>query len=182
MDVIASKLEDEAEKRGTAIDKAKDLLRRVKWLRAAKLVAGPAAALASGMAPIGLAGEMWELVKRALAGKLDEQLAVDVVKKGGEAAGIAGELLHPKAATSPPKEIQALRDTFEETLEELGVVLVVLIDDLDRCLPETTISILEAIRLFLFLKNTAFVIAADNDMIKHAVRKHFEGHCQVGGC
>jgi predicted KAP-like P-loop ATPase len=51
----------------------------------------------------------------------------------------------------------------------------VLIDDLDRCLPETTISTLEAIRLFLFLKNTAFVIAADNDMIKHAVRKHFVG-------
>ncbi|MCG4274512.1 KAP family NTPase [Acetobacter senegalensis] len=52
---------------------------------------------------------------------------------------------------------------------------MVLIDDLDRCLPETTISTLEAIRLFLFLKNTAFVIAADNDMIKHAVRRHFEG-------
>ena len=50
-----------------------------------------------------------------------------------------------------------------------------LIDDLDRCLPETTISTLEAIRLFLFLKGTAFVIAADNEMIKHAVRRHFEG-------
>lgn len=32
------------------------------------------------------------------------------------------------------EEIQALRDTFEETLEELGVTLVVLIDDLDRWL------------------------------------------------
>ena len=50
-----------------------------------------------------------------------------------------------------------------------------LIDDLDRCLPETTISTLEAIRHFLFLKNAAFVVAADTDMIKHAVRKHFEG-------
>ena len=29
--------------------------------------------------------------------------------------------------------------------------------------------------MFLFLKNTAFVIAADNEMIKHAVRRHFEG-------
>jgi len=57
----------------------------------------------------------------------------------------------------------------------MGVTLVVLIDDLDRCLPETTISTLEAIRLFLFLKNTAFVIAADDAMIKHAVRRHFEG-------
>jgi predicted KAP-like P-loop ATPase len=57
----------------------------------------------------------------------------------------------------------------------MGVKLVVLIDDLDRCLPPTTIATLEAIRLFLFLKNTAFVIAADDGMIKHAVRKHFEG-------
>lgn len=60
-------------------------------------------------------------------------------------------------------------------MEELGITLVVLIDDLDRCLPPTTISTLEAIRLFLFLKHTAFVIAADDTMIKHAVRKHFEG-------
>lgn len=34
---------------------------------------------------------------------------------------------------------------------------------------------MEAIRLFLFLENTAFVIAADDKMIKHAVRKHFDG-------
>ena len=53
--------------------------------------------------------------------------------------------------------------------------MVVLIDDLDRCLPPTTISTLEAIRLFLFLENTAFVIAADDGMIKHAVRSHFQG-------
>src|SRR5262249_37670704 len=42
-------------------------------------------------------------------------------------------------------------------------------------LPATTISTLEAIRLFLFLQNTAFVIAADETMIKHAVRRHFDG-------
>src|SRR5208282_4907627 len=72
-----------------------------------------------------------------------------------------------------PQEIQALRDSFEKTLEAMEITLVVLIDDLDRCLPETTISTLEAIRLVLFLKNTAFVIAADDAMIKYAVRRHF---------
>ena len=92
-----------------------------------------------------------------------------------EIASAGAGLINPKPESSPPKEIQALRDNFEETLDELGITLVVLIDDLDRCLPETTISTLEAIRLFLFLRNTAFVIAADNDMIKHAVRRHFEG-------
>jgi predicted KAP-like P-loop ATPase len=175
MDVIASKLEEEAVKRATGVDKAKDLIKRVKWLRVAKLAAGSAAALAFGIPPAGLAGEIWDLGQKALAGKVDQKLIGDAEKKAGEATGVLGGLLDPKAETSPPKEIHALRDAFEQTLEELGVTLVVLIDDLDRCLPETTISTLEAIRLFLFLKNTAFVIAADNDMIKHAVRRHFEG-------
>ncbi len=128
-----------------------------------------------GLPPSGLIGEIWALGTRAFAGGLDQKLMNDVTAKGGAVADALSGLLNPKAETSPPKEIQALRDTFEQTLDELGVTLVVLIDDLDRCLPETTISTLEAIRLFLFLKSTAFVIAADNDMIKHAVRKHFEG-------
>lgn len=175
MDVIADKLEDEAERRETAIDKARDLLKRVRWLRAAKLFTGSAAALAFGLPPTGLIGEAWSLGEKALSGGADKKLIEDGQKMAGDAAQQARGLLADKPDSSPPKEIQALRDAFEQTLEELGVTLVVLIDDLDRCLPETTISTLEAIRLFLFLKNTAFVIAADTEMIKYAVRKHFEG-------
>jgi predicted KAP-like P-loop ATPase len=175
MDVIASKLEDEAKARETAVDKVAGLIKRIRWLRAAKLVAGTTASLAFGLPPVGLIGGIWGLGQRALGAGVDGKLIADAEGKLGEAAEAAGGLVGPKAGTSPPKEIQALRDAFEESLEALGVTLVVLIDDLDRCLPETTISTLEAIRLFLFLKNTAFVIAADNDMIKHAVRRHFEG-------
>src|SRR3546814_16314491 len=118
-------------------------------------------------------GDIWSIGERALGGGADDKLFTDVQKAVGEASEAAGGLLAAKADKSPPKEIQALRDAFEETLEELGVTLVVLIDDLDRCLPPTTISTLEAKRLFLFLKHTASVIAADTDMLKHPVRKHF---------
>lgn len=175
MDVIATKLEEEAKKRDTAVDKVKDLLKRVRWLRAVKLVAGSAAAVAFGLPPVGLLGDAWKIGERALSGGVNEGIIDEAQKTAGEVGAAAGGLLGPKADTSPPKEIQALRDSFEEALDELGVTLVLLIDDLDRCLPPTTISTLEAIRLFLFLKHTAFVIAADTDMIKHAVRKHFEG-------
>lgn len=51
--------------------------------------------------------------------------------------------------------------------------LVVLIDDLDRCLPDTAIETLEAVRLFVFTAHTAFVVAADEAMIEYSVRKHF---------
>ncbi|WP_316205317.1 P-loop NTPase fold protein [Bradyrhizobium sp. SZCCHNS3004] len=175
MDVITDKLGKEAEKRQTALEKVASLAKRVKWLRVAKLATTSAASIYFGVPPVGAVGEIVELGKKVWnegIGKGDadaaKTAASDFAKEGGQ-------LLHPKEETSPPKEIQALRDTLEQTLEELGITLVVLIDDLDRCLPETTISTLEAIRLFLFLKNTAFVIAADNDMIKHAVRKHFVG-------
>ena len=175
MEVIATKLEEEAEKREKALDKAKSLLKRVNWLRVAKLTASSAFAISMGLPPVGLLGELWGLGKKAVGGGADEKLIGDAQAKVSEAGTAAAGLLNPKEETSPPKEIHALRETFEETLDELGVTLVVLIDDLDRCLPPTTISTLEAIRLFLFLRNTAFVIAADNEMIKHAVREHFVG-------
>jgi predicted KAP-like P-loop ATPase len=174
MDVIATKLEEEAESRKKGIEKAKDLLKRVNWLRVARIAAGSAASLAFGLPPTGLLGEVWAIGRRAIAGGVDEKLLGEAKDEAKKVTAATEGIIGPKAETSPPKEIQALRTTFEETLEELGVTLVVLIDDLDRCLPPTTISTLEAIRLFLFLKNTAFVIAADDEMIKHAVRKHFE--------
>ena len=168
MDVIAAKLENEAKGCERATDKVKALLERVNWLRVAKL-AGSAASMLMGLPPTAILGELLALGHRFTTGKIDIDL------EDSETEETTKGFLNPKAKISPPKEIQALRNTFEETLDELDVTLVVLIDDLDRCLPETTISTLEAIRLFLFLKNTAFVIAADNEMIKYAVRRHFEG-------
>jgi len=175
LEVIASRLEAEAAKRQTGVDKAREFLGRVKWFRLAKLLALPAASVALGLPPIGLPGEVAALVKDGVAAGIDEQ---DLEEAGAVASTVAATgraMLVPRLEPSPPREIQALRDSFETVLEEIGVTLVVLIDDLDRCLPDTTISTLEAIRLFLFLENTAFVIAADDSMIKHAVKKHFGG-------
>jgi predicted KAP-like P-loop ATPase len=175
VDVIADTLGEEAHSRQTGGEKVKELLGRVNWLRAAKLFAGPAAALALGLPVPGLAGHLLGFGKSLLAGspsKTEEKEIGQAVKEEKEEWG---GLLGPKANTSPPKEIHALRENFEAILKEMGVTLVVLIDDLDRCLPETTVSTLEAIRLFLFLQNTAFVIAADDGMIKHAVKRHFDG-------
>jgi predicted KAP-like P-loop ATPase len=90
-----------------------------------------------------------------------------------EAVETGKYLIDPKETESPPEEIHNLRDYFEKSLQEMDVTLVVLIDDLDRCLPATAIATLEPIRLFLFLDCTAFVIATDNKMIRRAVRAHF---------
>ena len=179
MEVIADKLVAIADAQAKPADKAKALLARVNWLRAAKFVANSTVAMSLGLPPTGLLGQLWGIGRRAFT----EGLGPDTLQEAGDALTDAREqaspLLEPPIApSSPPKEIQALRDTFEAALAELEVTLVVLVDDLDRCLPETTISTLEAIRLFLFLNSTAFVIAADIDVIKLAVRRHFQsdGH------
>jgi len=174
MEVIASTLTEEAQKRKKGIEKAAEFLNRISWFRLAKLTAGSAIAWYMGMPPGGL-GELWGLGKQFFGGDATKETLDQAQKAAGEVAGSASEVLSAKEQTSPPKEIHALRESFEETLAAMEVTLVVLIDDLDRCLPETTISTLEAIRLFLFLKDTAFVIAADDAMIKHAVRRHFQG-------
>ncbi|MCR9215620.1 MAG: P-loop NTPase fold protein [bacterium] len=171
LEIIAEKLKDVAEERQTGIDKAKELLARVDWLRVVRATASNAIALSMGMPPMGMLGEAFRRGKAMVSNGVTE----DDIDAAGEMAGEISSYLRPKHEESPPQAIHAVRSCFEQTLEELGVTLVVLIDDLDRCLPETTISTLEAIRLFLFLDHTAFVIAADNDMIKNAVRKHFDG-------
>lgn len=175
LEEIATKLIQSAASNATAMTKAKKLLGRVNWLRVAGLTAGSAAAMAIGLPPIGLAGAAWSAFQGVTDGEVTSD-DIEAVQKSGENLAQAGaESMKPSASETPPQQIQALREHFTDTLKELNATLVVFIDDLDRCLPTTAISTLEAVRLFLFLPQTAFVIAADDKMIRQAVRVHFRG-------
>ena len=59
-----------------------------------------------------------------------------------------------------------------EELAHLARV-VVLVDDLDRCLYPTVVDTLEAMRLFLSVPKMAFVIAADERRVADALRDRF---------
>lgn len=101
--------------------------------------------------------------------------ATEVAKAISSSCSPNFSLYNEKESRSIPQEIEELRRLFEELLNKLKVHLIILIDDLDRCLPETAISTLEAMRLILFLNRTSFIIAADEQMIKKAVCAHFKG-------
>jgi predicted KAP-like P-loop ATPase len=78
--------------------------------------------------------------------------------------------------------IRDFHEDFKNLLKESGIeTLVVFIDDLDRCNPGTVIDIFEAIRLFLFVPNSVFVIAADEDLIRYAVSTKFPGFQERSG-
>lgn len=154
---------------GRVKEYATDLLKRVDYFKLARRGAGLAFNVLTGMpSPDQIASAFGSL--RALAGSLRSLQPEAVEEKLTAAAG------YLKAADerSMPEEMHEFHERFKQLLEEAQIdQLVVLIDDLDRCLPETAIDTLEAIRLFLFVPKTAFVIGADEGMIEYAVREHF---------
>ncbi len=72
------------------------------------------------------------------------------------------------------KNLKEFQSDFEKLLKETKIKkLVVFIDELDRCNHDTILETLEAIRLFLFIKGTSFIIGADERQVMYAVRKKF---------
>lgn len=73
------------------------------------------------------------------------------------------------------KDIKNFHNEFESILKETKIKhLVVFIDELDRCSPETILNIIEAMRLFLFAKGTSFVIGADQRLIEYAIKTKYK--------
>lgn len=82
----------------------------------------------------------------------------------------------PEAQPDEPIEqrVGDFRRDFEALLRELDIKsLVIFIDDLDRCLPKAILDTLEAIRLFLAVPKTVFVIGADRRIIRHAIATRY---------
>ena len=73
------------------------------------------------------------------------------------------------------EDINSFRADFDTLLKETKIDrLVVFIDELDRCSPDTILDTLEAIRLFLYVGRTVFIIGADERHISYAVQTKFK--------
>ena len=156
-----------------ASEAVKDVFRRIDWLKLAKKAGGLAFTAFTGVPT----PDQINTIVATLEGFIADPARL-ATKDNVESAivGVKG-LLKPRGesdSNNVPEEINAFRKAFDNLLEKAGIEqLVVLIDDLDRCLPDTAIETLEAVRLFVFTSRTAFVVAADEAMIEYAVRKHF---------
>lgn len=174
MEAIATRLLTYAEENQTAVEKAREFLARIDWFRATGIAIGSGVSMALGLPPVGLPGEVIATAQAVASPQVTTADIQAANTAGRHVADASVGILKPKVAATPPKQIQAFRDHFSSMLSEMGITLVVLVDDLDRCLPSTAIATLEAMRHFLFIDRTAFVIAADDKMIRHAVKAHFK--------
>jgi hypothetical protein len=86
----------------------------------------------------------------------------------------------PGEAEDKPETLgmKAFRDEFGSIVRDLPSVsrVVVLVDDLDRCLPSDVLGAFEAIKLFLSVKGMAFVVAADDAFIRDSLRAALSRH------
>lgn len=171
MSVIAKRLIEAAPSSITTT--AKSLYARINKLRLLGLVLEGGAA-AMGVPMFGALKKGVQSVGDTLAGTADADDGEALKAASADVHDRAQGLINPASSAQPAEEITAFRADFGEVLKGVNKTLVVFIDNLDRCLPANAIHTLEAIRLFLFLPNTAFVIAADEEMIRHAVSQHFD--------
>jgi CheY-like chemotaxis protein len=81
-------------------------------------------------------------------------------------------------ASADPKARNQLRDLLDETMTEWldktpkgsdSRLLVVFVDDLDRCEPDNVFQVFEAIKLYLDAKGFVFVIGFDENIISEAI-------------
>ena len=151
-------------------DQAKKVLRRVDWMKVARKAGSYGISLATGIPHPETLKDLGTVARAIVAKGSEGATADNLATLVGGSEGLLREL----EVEGAPEQMHAFRKEFAELLKRAEIdQLVVLVDDLDRCLPEIAIETLEAVRLFLFVPHAAFVIAADEGMIEYAVRRHF---------
>lgn len=172
LETIIKSFEENKKIGATVVEETKKLLRSVNWMRVLglgfKKIAIPAAtAYLSGGASLVpfLAGELKKLDPKQLAEKFH----------GDEGGNFLQELLkEKKEEVDETMVIRDFRNDFSKMIEKSKIKkLVVIIDDLDRCTHERIIENLEAIKLFLNVEKTAFIIGADPRIVRHAIEHRY---------
>lgn len=65
---------------------------------------------------------------------------------------------------------QALSKAFQNFAgPKTGRRIVVFVDDLDRCFPESALQVLESMKLFFDLRGFVFVVGLDKEVVQHVI-------------
>lgn len=169
---IVSELIENRSLKTKAGELVKEIFQKIDWLKVAKKAGGLAFSAYAGLPPIEEINSIVQTIQGLTVSpeKIEDRETLRLLNEKFSNIKLTSDVGSKNLA----KEFSEFQAKFGELLDKADVKqLVVLIDDLDRCLPETAIEILEAIRLFLFTRKTAFIVAADEAMIEYAVRKHF---------
>ncbi|MBE2200732.1 MAG: SUMF1/EgtB/PvdO family nonheme iron enzyme [Anaerolinea sp.] len=115
-------------------------------------------------------GGLFGTFKKALGG---EDTPVEEIQKAAAAIGRETRNYHRRQL----QHMEEFEATFKEAvslLDEKGRGrLIVFVDDLDRCLPEKALEVLEAMKLFLEAPGVIFVLGMDQDVIRQGIEARY---------
>lgn len=155
IDTILKALNDDIASNKSVFDKADDFIKKIKVLKVGVFVLKKAY---ENVIP--------DFVKKWLPTK--EEL--DEITGDDEYNNLMSEISDGNTSTF----ISTFRKLFSKLISDANYkAVVVYIDDLDRCDPKRIIECLEAVKLFVNVDNTAFVIGADERIIEHAIELHY---------
>lgn len=69
---------------------------------------------------------------------------------------------------------------ISEAAQKNRVKFLFLIDDIDRCLPENSLRMLETMKLFLDIPHCAFVMAIDKEVLELAIKHRYKEYIKEG--
>jgi hypothetical protein len=166
-----AKVGDKATETYKALKKAFAKLKKsISWMRvlkfSVKTVVPVATAATTGGASL--------IIPMLLSAFKDHQEDLGELLTGDKAEQFLKDTLNAEDEEKKYEVVREFRKDFEDLIDKskLGKI-VVLIDDLDRCLPRHIIDNLEAIKLFLNVPKTAFVIAADSYIVTNAIKSEY---------
>ena len=140
-----------------------------------------------------------ELIWKALIAELyseiaqDDKITVEFLKQTTEkVANFAGTLVGKEDLGTKFFELFRLEPQFLNQMEDFtnrlinefvgdGGKLVIFIDDLDRCLPENAIKVLEAIKLFFDNSRCIFIIGLDKSIIEKGIHVIYDEKIGMSG-
>lgn len=160
---LLQELQDNRDLKSVIGDEAKNLLKRVNWMKLLKIGASAGMSyLTANPIPLLMSSGLFSPSQ-------PENEPQEKVGTPNLPEIKLGEIL--KGSEAPVQSIRSFRMDFQELINKTGLKsLIILIDDLDRCSPERVIDNLEAIKLFLNVDRTAFVVATDRRIIENAIR------------
>lgn len=155
IDTILDAIQSDINTNKDLFEKVDDFFARIKYLKAGILILRKAY---KNLTP--------KIIKKWMPSEdeLDKITGKDEYKK----------LVAEVSAGNTTKVIETFRKIFEDLIKDAGYkVVVVYIDDLDRCDPKRIIECLEAVKLFVNVERTAFIIGADERIIEYAIKLHY---------
>jgi hypothetical protein len=140
---------------------------------AAVLVTTLLAAVASFFVALVAKGGFWSDFTSALEASVPGiAIATPIV---ATAVALVGKQLSAETTTEAPSSEEQFEDLFRKLVKKIQKKtgsdrVVIFIDELDRCSAPQVVSALETLRTFLKVRPCVFIVAADQQVLEHALR------------